>query len=393
MTSIEVRAPASASEGPKPPRTPLPADDELLRLDLRRWFADNPPPLDERPSGSFDQGIDERAAAAERGWQRRLYDAGWAGIAWPAEYGGRGASPRQQLLFHEELQRAGGGLPRLFFVGLSHAGPTLIGHGTAEQRARFLPGVLRGDVVFCQLFSEPGAGSDLASLSAFGRVEGDELVVSGEKRWSTFAQHADRAELLVRTDRAHKQGGLTFALLDMHSPGITTRPLPTLSGAAEFCEVHLDEVRIPLADVVGGLGQGWKIATTTLAHERSTAFAPLILSLEHAVARLMELTHENPVAQSEVAALAIRSLGLRALLLRSVEEQELSEPGPAASAMKLLATELNLDITRFAAWRLGINVTDYFTAFGLRIGGGTSEVQRNILAERVLGLPREPRPA
>lgn len=374
-----------------PAQQPLPRELSALRAYLRQWFEDNPPATHAN-SGPNTARLDEQSAAAERDFQRRLYAAGLAGLAWPVEYGGRGASPRQQLVFHEELQRAGGRPPRLLFVGLSHAGPTLIGHGTDAQRRAFLPGVLRGEIVFCQLFSEPGAGSDLAALSAFAEVRDDCLVVSGEKRWSTFAQFADRAELLVRTDRSHKQGGLTFALLDMKSPGVTVRPLRALNGAPEFCEVFLDQVRVPLGDVVGGIGNGWKVATTTLGHERSTAFAPHVLQLQRAVADLARRTVDDPVASSEVARLALRAHALRSLLDRSIEEQEHSEPGPAASAMKLLASELNFEVMRFAATRLGLRLSDYYEAYGLRIGGGTSEIQRNILGERVLGLPREPRP-
>jgi alkylation response protein AidB-like acyl-CoA dehydrogenase len=325
----------------------------------------------------------------QRSWQRTLFDGGWAGVAWPRELGGVGATPAQQLIFHEEYERAGGNSANLFFVGISHAGPTIAAHGPPEQRARYLPGILNGDLLFCQCFSEPGAGSDLAALSTRAVLDGDHLVVTGEKRWSTFAQYADHCEMLVRTDVSSKHGGLTFVIGDMRAPGVDVRPLRAMSGQAEFTEVFFDEVRIPLTDVVGALGEGWKVATTTLLFERSTAFAGLVMRTLGQVAALAIEVAGDPVAEARVATLAARALATRALLEQATEDAVAGRMSPAASAIKLASSELNFDVTRFAAER-GAEPDDFFNAFGMRIGGGTSEIQRTIIGERVLGLPREP---
>ena len=247
--------------------------DQAFRSEVRSWFADNPPapPLGHSVGQKRDYDADD--VAQQRQWLKRLAEAGLSGIAWPTEYGGRGATPMQQLIFHEEHQRVGGRGGELFFVGVSHAGPTLIEHGTDAQRRQWLPGILNGDILFAQCFSEPGAGSDLASITTRGTVDADDLVITGEKRWSTHAQHADLCELLVRTDPADRYGGLTYLIADLRTPGITVRPIRTITGAAEFCEVFFDGARIPLANVVGSIGQGWAVATTTLMYERSTAFA------------------------------------------------------------------------------------------------------------------------
>ena len=354
--------------------------DGGFRTDLRAWLADNPPP-----------GRDGHTVEQQRRWQRTLHDAGWAGIAWPRELGGRGASPRQQLIFHEEHERAGGNELNLFFVALSHAGPTIIAHGTDEQRARFLPAILRGELIFCQCFSEPGAGSDLAAVRTKAVVDGDHLVITGEKRWSTHAQYADRTEMLVRTDGSSKHGGLTFVLADMHAPGVEVRPLPTMDGGAELNEVFFDEVRVPMTDVVGELGEGWRIATTTLLFERSTAFAGMVMATQREMAQLATSLDGDPLAEDRAGALAARALGMRALLYRAVDADEVAEPTPAGSAIKLLASELGFDLWQERALRDPDAMVGWLRSFGLRIGGGTSEIQRNIIGERVLALPREPR--
>ena len=365
--------------------------DEQFRAELRAWLDTNPPP------GRRDSGLDERGSLSpnevrfQRDWQRTLHGAGWAGIAWPREFGGRGATPVQQLIFHEEYERVGGNSANLFFVGISHAGPTLIAHGTDDQRRRFLPGILDGSLLFCQCFSEPGAGSDLAAVATRAEVDGDDLVVTGEKRWSTFAQHADHCEMLVRTDATDRHGGLTFVIGDMHAPGVDVRPLRSMSGEAEFNEIFFDEVRIPLTNVVGGIGQGWKVATTTLLFERSTAFAGTVMAVQRHVETLARMVAVDSSHELLVGELAARALATRALLYKAVAEAETGEPGPSSSAIKLAASELNHEVTRLLAEHDPDATDEYFGSFGLRIGGGTSEIQRNIIAERVLGLPRERR--
>lgn len=365
--------------------------DSQFRQRLREWFAANPAP-EPPPLDSVGSDVDSTYLMAQRQWQKRLAQAGLAGIGWPTEYGGQGASPMRQLIFHEEHQRAGGRGGEPFFVGLSHAGPTIIAEGTDEQRRRWLPGILTGDLLFAQCFSEPGAGSDLASIATRAVVDDGHLVVNGQKRWNTRAQHADMCELLVRTDPADRYGGLTYAIADMRAPGITVRPITAITGRPEFCEVFFDDVRIPLENVLGRVGEGWKVATTTLLYERSTAFAATVIGLQRVVAEMADKYAGDAVLSHRLQELADDVFAARALLYKSVSEQQNgNEPGPATSALKLIATELNHRIRKFAVLAGEREIADYFESFGLLIGGGTSEVQRNILAERVLGLPKEPR--
>ncbi|TPG36442.1 acyl-CoA dehydrogenase family protein [Mycolicibacterium hodleri] len=367
--------------------------DEAFRSELREWFLRNPAPEALDASIGLSHDYDAEAVAQQRDWQKRLAQAGLSGVAWPPEYGGRGASPMQQLIFHEEHQRAGGRGGELFFVGVSHAGPTLIAYGTDAQRRRWLPGILNGDILFAQCFSEPGAASDLAAITTRAVVDGDHLVVTGEKRWSTRAQHADRCELLVRSDAGDRYGGLTYLMADLRTPGITIRPTRTVTGAAEFAEVFFDGARIPLDSVVGEIGGGWAVATTTLMFERSTAFAAMIVGLQNLITRSAACCADDPVLAQQLSELSDDVFAVRALLYRCVAEQQASgQPSPASGALKLIATELNHRVRRFAALAGTDGVVGYLESFGLRIGGGTSEIQRNIRAERVLGLPREPRP-
>jgi alkylation response protein AidB-like acyl-CoA dehydrogenase len=364
------------------------ADAEFRQL-LRDWFAANPAPQ-LGPLDRTGDDLDAEYLSAQRQWQKKLLQAGLAGIAWPREYGGQGASPVRQLIFHEEHQRAGGLGGEPFFVGVSHAGPTIIAEGTDEQRRRWLPGILSGDLLFAQCFSEPGAGSDLVAISTRAVVDGDHFVVNGQKIWNTRAQHADMCELLVRTDPGDRYGGLTYLIADMRTPGITINPITAITGRPEFCEVFFDDARIPLENVLGKVGEGWKVATTTLLFERSTAFAATIIGLQRVIEELAAKCIDDPVSARRVRDLGDDVLAARALLYKSVSEQENgSEPGPAASALKLIATELNHAVQKVAMLMGRGDSESYFESFGLRIGGGTSEIQRNIIAERVLGLPRE----
>lgn len=365
--------------------------DDEFRSELRRWLVDNPAPkLPEQQRIGDD--VDAEYLAAQRQWQKQMAEAGFAGIAWPVEYGGQGASPLRQLIFHEEHQRAGGLGGEPFFVGLAHAGPTIIAEGTEEQRRRWLPGILTGDLLFAQCFSEPGAGSDLVSISTRAFLDGDHLVVSGQKIWNTRAQQADLCELLVRTDPTDRYGGLTYLIADMRTPGITVRPITAITGRPEFCEVFFDEARIPVQNVLGQIGEGWKVATTTLLFERSTAFAATVIGLQRVLDDLATTHRADVVLSHRIGELQDDADAARALLYKGVSEQnDGGEPGPASSALKLIATELNHAVRKLAVLAGEPDPERYFESFGLRIGGGTSEIQRNILAERVLGLPREPR--
>ena len=255
-------------------------EEEAFRAEAREWLATNMPHT-VRP-----ESADLRARRDwDMAWQRRMYDAGWAGISWPREFGGRGATLMEQLIWYEEYARAGAPDVNTGFVGLKHAGPTLIACGTEEQKRYHLPRILRGDVVWCQGFSEPNAGSDLAALQTRAEIDGDHLVVTGQKIWTSFGHIAEFQELLVRTDpAAARHAGITWVICPMDAPGIEIRPIKTLAGNSDFCEVFYDQVRIPLANVVGKLNDGWRVAMATLSFERGTAF----MSEQVRLARRME---------------------------------------------------------------------------------------------------------
>jgi hypothetical protein len=228
-------------------------------------------------------------------WQRRMFDAGWAGINWPKEFGGRGASLMEQLVWYEEYARVEAPDVTTGFVGLKHAGPTLIACGTETQKAFHLPRILRGEVVWCQGFSEPGAGSDLAALQTKAVIDGDELVVTGQKIWTSFGQIAEYQELLVRTDPdAPKHKGITWVICPMGLPGMDVRPIKTLAGNQDFCEVFYDGVRIPLGNVVGAVNDGWRVAMATLSFERGTAFMSEQVRLARRVDALVETARKMP---------------------------------------------------------------------------------------------------
>ena len=246
-------------------------EDARFRATLRAWLADNRPARGERVP--HDDATLAEEFAFLRDWQRRLHDAGYVGLAWPREYGGGGAPPVQQAILNEELARARA--PQVLNrVGINNAGPTLIAHADEALKRRLLPPILTGEEVWCQLFSEPNAGSDLAAVRTRAELDGDHFVVTGQKVWTSYAQLARWGILLARTDPAlPKHRGLTYFILDMQSPGIGIRPLRQLTGSTEFSEVFLDAVRVPRAHVVGEVNRGWEIALTTLAHERGTGFA------------------------------------------------------------------------------------------------------------------------
>ncbi len=384
------------------------AGQREFRAEVRQWLHGHKP---DRPRPSDADGI----RAYDTGWQRTQYEGGWAGISWPQEYGGRGLSLLEQLIWYEEWGRAG--LPTMdsTFVGLNHAGPTLIQCATPAQKAAHLPLILRGDVLWCQGFSEPGAGSDLASLRTRGVIDGDQLVVSGQKIWTSSAFVADWQELLVRTDpEAPKHRGITWVICDMHSPGIDVRPIKSMDGESEFCEVFYDEVRIPLSNVVGEINDGWRVAMSTLSFERGTAFTAGQVRLASTVERLIELAGGRPGPLGHGTALADESLAVRlatlraeVAALRAMTYAVISRgvrsgtPGPEGSIVKLYFSEVEKRVARLSMdilgpdslrhvskWLPGGWSGDYLRSYASTIGGGTSEIQRNIIGERVLGLPR-----
>ncbi len=340
-------------------------------------------------------------------WQRLLHEAGYAGIHWPAEFGGRGATPTENLIFLEESERAGAPYVGVNFVGLLHAGPTLIAEASDEQRSAHLPRILSGDEVWCQGFSEPGAGSDLASLQCKAVRVDDEYVVNGSKIWTSFAQVADYCELLVRTDTdAPKHRGITWLICPMELPGIEIRPINTIQGSSEFSEIFFTDVRIPVANRVGEENDGWRVAMVTFSFERGTAFISELIQSMLLLRRLVDIAKRNGVwddggVRRELAHLGADLDALWALTKRNVTQAERDGvPGPGGSVFKLHYSEvrhkmgdLAMRILDRAAITLGDDeasehVRGWMHAMSLSIAAGTSQIQRNIVAERVLGLPK-----
>jgi alkylation response protein AidB-like acyl-CoA dehydrogenase len=386
--------------------------EEAFRREARAWLEAN------KPREGRPEIADLKARRAyDMAWQRKMFDAGWAGINWPKEFGGRGASLMEQLVWYEEYAKVGAPEVNTGFVGLKHAGPTLIACGTEAQKAFHLPKILGGDVVWCQGFSEPNAGSDLASLSTRATIEGDELVVNGQKIWTSFGQIAEYQELLVRTDPdAPKHKGITWVICPMDAPGIDIRPIKTLAGNADFCEVFYDNVRIPLANVVGKVNDGWKVAMATLSFERGTAFMSEQVRQSARMEELIATARSVPGPNGKARAIDDDELARRLALARAEVEamramtyRSLSlaartgMPGAEASMIRLFFSELIQRIDRLAMDVIGaagvvdFNANgssrnewgeDYLTGLSQTIGGGTKEIQRNIIGERVLGLPR-----
>jgi alkylation response protein AidB-like acyl-CoA dehydrogenase len=368
-----------------------------FRLAARQWLEAHVP--SEAPP---EDGPASREFALA--WQKAQARGGWAGLAWPKELGGRGLTVLEQIIWFEEYARAGAPSPlNATFVGLNHAGPTLMACGSAEQKAFHLPKILAGEVIWCQGFSEPGAGSDLASLKARARVEGDELIINGHKIWSSFADIADWQELLVRTDPAAKNSAaLSWVICPMNAPGITVRPIRTMAGPHKYCEVFYDSVRVPLSNVVGGLHNGWATAMSTLGFERGTAALALLIGLTLKVARLQaDCPRERSAMRSRLARLQAEGASIRATTYRFALDSERAVPDAGGSMMRLLFAEFAQRVTAAAIDLYGIDAPevvgapgwghDYLDAFSETIAGGTAEVQRNIIAERVLGLPKGPR--
>jgi alkylation response protein AidB-like acyl-CoA dehydrogenase len=337
-------------------------------------------------------------------WQKAQAQGGWAGLAWPKEVGGRGLSVLEQIIWFEEYARAGAPSPlNATFVGLNHAGPTLIACGSAGQKAFHLPKILAGEVIWCQGFSEPGAGSDLASLKTRARIEGDDLVINGHKIWSSYADIADWQELLVRTEpTAKNSAALSWVICPMNAAGITVRPIRTMAGPYKYCEVFYDSVRVPLANVVGGLHNGWATAMSTLGFERGTASLALLIGLTLRVARLLaDCPRERSEMRRRLARLHAEGASIRAATYRFALDSEHAVPDATGSMIRLTFAEFAQRVTAAAIDLYGIDAPevvgahgwghDYLDAFSETIAGGTAEVQRNIIAERVLGLPKGPR--
>ncbi|MEH6489959.1 acyl-CoA dehydrogenase family protein [Hyphomonas oceanitis] len=377
-------------------------EDEAFRQDVRAWLVANVPKTPRPHSGPAMRAFD-------LDWQRTQYEGGWAGVSWPVQYGGRGLSAIRQLLFYEEYAKAGGPDSALCFVGLNHAAPTIILHGTEEQKTYHLPKILKGDVAWCQGFSEPNAGSDLASLKTRARIEGDQLIVNGSKIWTSNAMLADYQELLVRTDSdAPRHKGISWVICDMKTPGITLRPINIMTGPGEqhFCQVFYDDVRIPLSNVVGNLNEGWKIAMSTLGFERGTASIKEQIRYAHVVERLIIMARERggnvPLHVTEIgsrlATLRAEMAAVRAMTYTIVSRSDEVPPGSESSLMRAMFSGLQQRIRKVSMDILGADslemeaheewVHAYLRSFSNTIAAGTAQIQRNIIGERVLGLPR-----
>lgn len=375
--------------------------EEEFRRRLRQWLADVLPGLPPKPSP--DDWPARRAY--DTAWQRRLYDAGYAGLHWPADAGGQAATPTQHLIFLEETEKAGAPYVGANFVGLLHAGPTIAAEGTAEQRARWLPPVLRGEAIWCQGFSEPDAGSDLAALRTRAVRDGDDYVVSGQKIWTSHAEVADWCELLVRTDpQAPKHRGISWLAMPMDAPGITVRPLRTLAGSTEFAEVFLDEVRVPVRNRVGAENDGWRVTMVTLSFERGTAFVGEVVACRRTLDALAAEARRNgrwddPVLRRRLGRLNAEFRALWRLTQANVSESERTGgvPGVGGSVFKLRYSGARQELYEAAAEVLGGGdafdldqewVLDRLSSLSYTIAAGTSQIQRNIVAERILGLPK-----
>jgi len=388
--------------------------EQAFRKEFRDWLASSLP-----ADLCLDDPADDRVASdretfeRRRQWQKAMHAAGWVGITWPPEYGGRGSGLIERVIWDEEYQAARAPvLPGQ--MGLSLVGPTIIHWGTDEQKRRHLPAILAADEVWCQGFSEPGAGSDLASLRTRAVDRGDHFVVNGQKVWTSGAQYAHWIILLVRTDLdAPKHRGISCLLVDIKTPGVSVRPLVLMTGHHHFNEVFFSDVVVPKANLLGPVNQGWKVSTTTLMHERHSSGArnPIgqvtaLIALARRLPRGAGTAWDDPRVRQRLAQLVIECETLKYTRLRSLTRQLRGEPpGPEGSVLKLTGSELGVRISDAAGELLGVHallnegtetVPDaprwfnrVLAARQYTIAAGTSEIQRNIIGERVLGLPKD----
>jgi alkylation response protein AidB-like acyl-CoA dehydrogenase len=369
-------------------------EEAAFRAEARAWLAENIP----AELRGF-RGSETRFEEHGRKWSRALYDAGYAGLTWPEEYGGAGAPYSYQAIFLEEAARAEAP-QHLGVIGLGMAGPTIIAHGTDEQKHRYLEKILSADEIWCQGFSEPGAGSDLSAVRTRADRRGDVYVVNGQKVWSSFAHIADWCILVTRSDpESERHAGLTYLLADMHAKGVEVRPLRQITGHAEFNEIFFTDVEVPVENRLDEEGNGWAVAMTTLLHERGTLGFALTGALDVAVRRLAALAREKGTTETQKDRIAQEWIDLNAV--RYTNYRALSSlmktgiPGPEGSVAKLVWSEANQRLTKLAlelqdgeAQELGYWQHQQLRSRGNTIEAGTSEILRNIIAERVLGLPR-----
>jgi alkylation response protein AidB-like acyl-CoA dehydrogenase len=372
----------------------LSPSEESFRDELRTWLDANHP-------GREPEG-DDAGFTFRRAWQRKLHDAGWAGVSWPTEYGGRGATLVEQAIYNEEFVRAQA--PSAANVlGLAMGGPTVIAHGSEEQKRRYLEPILSAEEIWCQGFSEPGSGSDLASVKTKAVRDGDDWLVTGQKVWTTLAHHAKWCMLVARTDPdAPKHQGLTYFLMDMEQDAVQVRPLRQITGEAEFNELFMEEARVPVDNIIGGEGNGWAVAITTLMHERATLAFGLQVAVKLSLRQLVEAATESGAAADPQVRDRLAQLYIEAEVLRLNAYRGLTAimrngvPGPEGSLGKWQWAEVNQALTELAMDVRGPRAVlqdDTWTYRFLRaransIEGGTTEILKNIVAERVLRLPR-----
>jgi alkylation response protein AidB-like acyl-CoA dehydrogenase len=391
----------------------LTSSEQAFRDEFRAWLGSNIP-AEWDPAAAHDEDSRQRFDFL-RAWQKKMFEAGWAGIHWPKEYGGRGVTLIEQTIFIEEMARAAAP-PLINVLGLSLLGPTLIAYGTEDQKQRFLAKILSADEIWCQGYSEPNAGSDLAALRSEAVLEGDHFIVNGQKTWTSYGHFADWCFAVVRTDPdVPKHKGLTYILIDMHSPGISVRPLKQMTGDSEFNEVSFQNVRVPVENVVGKINGGWEIAIATLMFERGTLGASLQITFKRQIERLIELSRTterdgrpasaDPIIRQKLAQIYSEIEVFRLNQMRTITRMSKSGvPGPEGSIQKIFWSEMNQRMQQVAMEMLGpfgqlTRGSDYAVDHGqwahayLRSRGntieaGTSEIQRNIIGHFVLGLPK-----
>jgi alkylation response protein AidB-like acyl-CoA dehydrogenase len=389
----------------------LTADEVAFRDEFRAWLEANAP----NDWSEWREKPLEESFSYLRAWQRKLYEGGWAAVSWPKEYGGRSATLMQQAIFWEEMARVEAP-PMANALGLGLIGPTIITHGSIAQKERFIPKILGAEEIWCQGFSEPNAGSDLAALQTEARLDGADYVLNGQKVWTSYGWVGDWCELVVRTDAtAPKHKGLTVLLVDMKSPGVEVRPLRQMTGESEFNEIFFRDVRVPIENVLGKVNDGWNVAVSTLMHERGAYGARLILTFKRNINRLIELAHTvqrngRPAAQDPVIRQKLAQCFAEVEIMRLNQLRAFSRitatgvPGPEGSIQKLFWSELNQRLQQLGQELLGpfgqLQAGDdhaidngiwsygYLRSRGNTIEAGTSEIQRNIIGHFVLGLPR-----
>jgi alkylation response protein AidB-like acyl-CoA dehydrogenase len=390
----------------------LTPDETTFRDELRSWLATHVPRGWD--ADLLHASMEEKFAFLRR-WQKTVFEGGWVGIEWPKAYGGRGATLMEQAIFTEEMARAGAP-PLANTLGLSLVGPTIIHHGSDAQKRRFLANILSGDEIWCQGFSEPNAGSDLANVRTRATRSGDHFVVNGQKVWTSYGWVADWCALITRSDpTSQKHAGLTYVLVDMKSPGIEVRPLRQMTGESEFTEVFFHDVKVPADNLLGQEGQGWRVALGTLAHERATLGMVFQVQTRRQLDRLIALwrqmkangqtTADPAIVEQKLAQAYVENEVLRLNHLRAISRiMQTGAPGPEGSILKIGWSEANQRFQAIAqevlgayaqlaagsdlAFDNGAFAYSYLRSRGNTIEAGTSEVQRNIIGQHVLGLPK-----